>query len=111
MGVYALVSCAVVQRTREIGVRTALGPDRRDVIGMVLRQGTRLTLTGVALGAISALYLTRVMQRVLYGVNASDPLRHLVAPALLAAVALLATYVPARRAAGVDPLVALRGTE
>ena len=111
IGVYALVSYAVVQRTREIGVRMALGADRRDVIGMVLRQGTRLTLIGVAIGIVSALYLTRVMQRVLYGVEASDLLTHVAAPALLAFVAMAATYIPARRAAAVDPLVALRGTE
>jgi putative ABC transport system permease protein len=108
MGVYALVSYAVVQRTREIGVRMALGAARRNVVAMVLRQGARLTIAGVALGLLSAFYLTRVMRRVLYDVSPSDPLTHLLAALVLAVVAVIATYVPARRAASVDPVVALR---
>jgi len=108
MGVYALVSYAVVQRTREIGVRMALGAARRDVVAMVLRQGARLTIAGIAVGLINAFFLTRVMRRVLYDVSPSDPLTHLLAALVLAVVAMIATYVPARRAATVDPVVALR---
>ena len=110
IGVYALVNYAVLQRTREIGVRMALGAARRDVIGMVLSQGARLALWGIVLGLVSAFFLTQTMQRVLYGVRASDPLTHATAAVLLAAVALAATYIPARRAAAVDPLVALKDT-
>jgi putative ABC transport system permease protein len=108
MGVYALVSYAVVQRTREIGVRMALGAARRDVVAMVLRQGARLTIAGIAVGLINAFFLTRVMRRVLYDVSPSDPLTHVLAALVLAVVAVIATYVPARRAATVDPVVALR---
>jgi putative ABC transport system permease protein len=108
MGVYALVSYGVVQRTREIGVRMALGAARQDVVAMVLRQGARLTVAGIGLGLLSAFWLTRVMRRVLYDVSPSDPLTHVLAAALLALVAVIATYVPARRAATVDPVVALR---
>ena len=108
MGVYALVSYAVTQRTREIGVRMALGAARRDVVTMVLRQGARLALVGVVAGLVTAFFLTRLMERVLYDVKPSDPLAHTVAAVMLAIVAVLATYVPARRAATVDPVVALR---
>jgi len=108
MGVYALVSYAVVQRTREIGVRMALGAARHDVVAMVLRQGTRLTFAGVVIGLVNAYFLTRVLRRVLYDVSPSDPLAHVLAATVLVAVAVLATYVPARRAATVDPVVALR---
>jgi putative ABC transport system permease protein len=108
MGVYALVSYAVVQRTREIGVRMALGAARRDVVSMVLRQGTRLTIAGVAFGLVAAFYLTRAMRRVLYDVSPADPIAHAVSAIVLVGVAVLATYLPARRAATVDPVVALR---
>jgi putative ABC transport system permease protein len=108
MGVYALVSYAVTQRTREIGVRMALGAARSDVVTMVLRQGARLTIAGVALGLLNAFFLTRVMRRVLYDVSPSDPLVHTLAAVLLGVVAVIATYIPARRAATVDPVVALR---
>jgi predicted permease len=112
MGVYALVSYAVTQRTREIGVRMALGAARRDVVSMVLRQGARLAIAGVALGLLNAFLLTRAMHRwlsnLLYDVSPTDPLVHGLAAAVLALVAVVATYIPARRAATVDPVVALR---
>ena len=108
IGVYALLNYAVLQRTREIGVRMALGAARRDVVWMVLRQGARLAFWGIVLGLVSAFFLTQTMQRVLYGIRASDPLTHTTAAVVLALVALAATYIPARRAAAVDPLVALR---
>jgi len=110
MGVYALLNYGVLQRTREIGVRMALGAARRDVVLMVIRQGARLTLWGIVLGLVSAFFLTQTMQRVLYGIRASDPLAHTAAAVLLAVVALAATYIPARRAADVDPMVALKDT-
>jgi predicted permease len=108
MGVYALISYAVAQRTREIGVRMALGAARRDVVAMVLRQGVRLAVGGVAIGLLGAFYLTKFLTRVLYEVTPSDPISHVAAAAVLGLVAALATYIPARRAATVDPVVALR---
>jgi putative ABC transport system permease protein len=108
MGVYALISYAVAQRTREIGVRMALGAARRDVVAMVLRQGVRLAIAGVAIGTLGAYYLTQFLTRVLYEVTPSDPLSHAAAAVTLGLVAALATYIPARRAATVDPVVALR---
>ena len=108
MGVYALISYAVAQRTREIGVRMALGAARRDVVSMVLRQGVRLAVAGVAIGLIGAYYLTKLLTTALYDVTPTDPLSHVAAAVLLGLVAALATYIPARRAATVDPVVALR---
>jgi putative ABC transport system permease protein len=108
MGVYALISYAVAQRTREIGVRMALGAARRDVVSMVLRQGVRLAVGGVAIGLLGAFYLTKFLTRILYEVTPSDPISHVAAAAVLGLVAALATYIPARRAATVDPVVALR---
>jgi predicted permease len=107
-GLYGVISYLVAQRTREIGVRIALGAQTRDVIGLVMRQGTRLTALGVALGLAGALAFTRVLGTLLYGVSARDPLTFGGIAALLAAVALLATWLPARRAARVDPMVAIR---
>jgi putative ABC transport system permease protein len=107
-GLYGVISYLVAQRTREIGVRIALGAQTRDVVGMVMRQGTRLTAAGVVLGLIGALPFTWVLQSLLYGVSARDPLTFASIAALLAAVALLATWLPARRAARVDPMVAIR---
>ena len=108
MGIYALISYAVAQRTREIGVRMALGAARRDVVSMVLGQGVRLAIAGVAIGLLGAYYLTRLLARVLYEVTPTDPLSHVAAAVVLGLVAALATYIPARRAATVDPVVALR---
>jgi len=107
-GLYGVISYLVAQRTREIGVRIALGAQTRDVIRMVMEQGAKLTAAGVALGLLGALAFTRVLASLLYGVSARDPLTFASIAALLAAVALLATWLPARRAARVDPMVAIR---
>ncbi|MEJ7809495.1 MAG: ABC transporter permease [Gemmatimonadaceae bacterium] len=108
VGLYGVVAYAVSQRTREIGLRMALGAQRSDVTRMVVREGVVLTAVGVAVGLAAATASTRLMASLLYGVSATDPLVMAGVPALLFAVALLATWLPARRAARVDPMVALR---
>lgn len=108
IGMFGVISYSVSQRTREIGVRMALGARRSSVLAMVLAQGLRLAAMGIAIGVIAALAVTRLMSRFLYGVRPSDPATYLALSALLAAVVLLATLIPARRAAAVDPMAALR---
>jgi putative ABC transport system permease protein len=98
----------VSQRKREIGIRLALGAQRGDVQHMILRQGAKMALVGVAIGIGFALGLTRLMTNLLFGVTAHDPMTFAAVAALLFLVALLACYVPARRAMLVDPMVALR---
>lgn len=108
IGLYGMVSYGVSRRTREMGIRLALGSDRRGVIGLVLKGGLGLVVVGAGLGIVASLGLGRLLERFVYGVGAIDPLALLAAPLVLAGVALMATYLPARRASRVDPVQALR---
>src|SRR6185436_14692255 len=108
VGIYGVMAYAISQRTREIGVRMALGARAQDVLKLMLKQGGQLIVIGVALGSVVGFGLTRFMGRLLFEVEPSDPLTYVSMPLLLATVALLACYIPARRAAKVDPMVALR---
>jgi len=108
IGIYGVISYSVVQRTQEIGIRAALGASAGNVLNLILRNGMALTLVGLILGLGGALALTRLLSGILFGVGARDPMTLVFVPALLAVVSLLACYIPARRAAAVDPLVALR---
>jgi ABC-type antimicrobial peptide transport system permease subunit len=108
VGMYGVISYSVSQRTQEIGVRIALGAERRSVFSMILRQGVRLAGLGIAIGLLAALAVTRLMASFLYGVQATDPLTFAAVSLLLMGVALLACYLPARRATRVDPIIALR---
>jgi predicted permease len=108
IGIYGVISFATAQRTREIGVRIALGADRAAIRGMVLREGTLLVAVGIAAGLVGSLGVTRYLRRLLFEVRAIDPLTMIVACGVLGIVALAACYIPARRAMRVDPIVALR---
>ncbi len=108
VGVYGVLTASVAQRTRELGIRIALGATARDLGRLIVGQGLKLVLSGSALGLVSALALQRVIGKLLFGVSPTDPLTYLVIALLLIGVALLACWIPARRATKVDPLVALR---
>jgi putative ABC transport system permease protein len=108
VGLYGVMSYSVTQRTQEIGIRIAVGAQRRDVLKLILQQGMRLVLIGVAFGLAGAFMMTRLLNSLLFGVSAQDPLTFGVIALLLIVVALLACWLPARRATKVDPLVALR---
>jgi putative ABC transport system permease protein len=108
VGIYGVLAYTVGQRTREFGVRTALGATARDVLAMVLREGLRLTSLGIGTGLAGALALARYLEGMLYGVTPLDPLTYVATVVLFAAVASIASFLPARRATRIDPMTALR---
>ena len=108
VGIYGVISYLVTQRTHEIGIRIALGARPADVLKMVVGHGLRLVAFGLVVGIAGALAATRALSALLFEVKAVDPLTFMLTPALLFSIALLASYIPARRAARVDPTVALR---
>jgi putative ABC transport system permease protein len=108
LGIYGVISYIVRERTQEIGIRMALGAQRANIMQMVLRQGLRLAIAGAAVGLVCALIVSHLMAGLLYGVRPTDPLTFAGVALLLVGVAMLACYVPARRAIRVDPLIALR---
>ena len=108
VGVYGVMSHLVTQGTHDIGVRMALGAQQGNIVGLVVRQGMELAGLGIAAGMLGAFLLTRVMASLLYGVKTTDAATFSIVPLLLAAIAALASYVPARRATRVDPMLALR---
>jgi putative ABC transport system permease protein len=108
IGIFGVISYTVSRRTQEMAIRMALGAGGHQVLRLVLREGIRVTLVGVALGLAGALALSRVMSNYVYGITSTDPVAFALAPLLLTVVALLASYMPARRATKVDLLIALR---
>jgi len=107
-GLYGVVAFAVSRRTYELGIRIALGAQRKDVLKLVLKRGLTLIVIGLAIGMGGALVLTRVLSSLLYGVTPTDPVTFVAVSLLLTAVGLIASYIPARRATKVDPMIALR---
>ena len=108
LGIYGVISYAVNQRTRELGIRIALGAQRKRVVRLVIGQGLALTLVGIVIGLAGAYMLTRLIASLLFGVAPADPLTFTVVALVFVAVACLASYLPARRAAAVDPIIAMR---
>ena len=108
IGIYGVISYNVAQRTREMGIRAALGATERSLLRLILDRGVRLTLIGIAIGVAGAIALTRLMAAILFGVGARDPMTMVSVGVILAGVAIMASYIPARRATRVDPVVALR---
>ena len=108
VGIYGVIAYVVVQRTHEIGVRVALGAGAGQVIGLIVRQGLAMTAIGLMLGLVGAVRVSRLLESLLVGIGASDPVTLAAAVGLLTAVAALACYIPARRATNIDPLIALR---
>ena len=108
IGIYGVMSYMVSQRTREIGIHLALGASRATVLGLVIRNGFGLVVGGLAGGVAAALGLPQFVRSLLFGITANDPVTYAGVPLLLVVVALIACYIPARRAASVDPLIALR---
>lgn len=108
VGIYGLIAHSVTLRTQEIGIRMSLGAERSDVLRLILREGGRLAITGVLIGIAASLTITHLMSSLLYGISITDPVTFVVVAILLASVALIASYIPARRAMRVDPMVALR---
>ncbi|MFY9907554.1 MAG: FtsX-like permease family protein, partial [Terriglobales bacterium] len=108
IGLYGVMSYSVAQRTKEIGIRMALGARRPDVVALVVKQGMALVLAGIVAGTVLSLAMTRLMAGMLFGISATDPLTFVGVAMLLGVVAFFANYLPARRGASVDPMVALR---
>lgn len=108
IGIYGVISYGVTQRTHEIGIRVAVGAGRGDIIRLVVSGGAALTIAGIAIGTLAAVFLTRLMKSLVYGVGTLDPLTFAAVPLTLGAIALIACWIPARRASSVDPLLALR---
>jgi putative ABC transport system permease protein len=108
LGIYGVIACSVAERKKEIGIRIALGAQPSEVRSMVLRQGLKLTAIGLALGLAGAAAATRLIDGFLFGVRASDPFTYVTTSVAFIAIAILASYLPARRAMRVDPIVALR---
>jgi ABC-type transport system, involved in lipoprotein release, permease component len=108
VGLYGVISYAAVQRTREIGIRMALGAQRKDVLQLVIKQGIAITLIGIIVGLFVALGVMRIVSGMLYQVTATDPVTFIGVAVLLIVVAVLACYLPAHRATKIDPLKALR---